>query len=90
MQSRALESGQELPPSFIATAKALGASSQKIAQKDLLVLKGNQDTLVPWEPSESFLTGDKFTVKGYECGHAVTEEMIEDAAEWIHQICSKN
>ena len=91
MRQRAGEKAEQLvPTSFLKTVDNLGATSDRVSRKDLLVLKGNEDPLVPWSASQDFinrLPQDKVTVKGYEkVGHAVTREMIDDTAAWILMI----
>lgn len=91
LASRAGENAQQLiPPSFVEVCRRLGATVEQVSRKHLLVLKGNEDVLVPWTASQEFverLPRDKVTVKGYDgVGHAVTGDMIADAANWIQQI----
>lgn len=81
---------QLVPASFVDVCRKLGATVEQVSRKYLLVLKGNEDVLVPWAVSQEFierLPHDKVTVKGYDgVGHAVTGNMIADAADWIRQI----
>lgn len=89
--SRASDNARQLvPPSFVDVCRKLGATIEQVSRKYLLVLKGNEDVLVPWSASKEFverLPRDKVTVKGYDgVGHAVTGNMIADTANWIREI----
>lgn len=80
---------KRLPQLFLDLVQRLKPQLSKISQKDLLILKGDEDKLVPWEASQNFvdrLPGDKATVVGYPgIGHAVPAAMMNDAAYWIQE-----
>lgn len=91
LASRASDNVRQLvPPSLVDVCRKLGATVEQVSRKHLLVLKGNEDVLVPWTASQDFverLPRDKVTVKGYDgVGHAVTGDMVADTAKWIQQI----
>ena len=93
MRSRAGDKVEQLvPTSFADVYRKLAPTVDRVSQKHVLVLKGNEDPLVPWEASQAFvesLPSAKVTVKGYDgVGHAVTADMVADAAAWIKTIRS--
>ena len=91
MLQRAGEQDREarLPPAFLELVSKLGPSPDVLSRKDVLILKGDDDQLVPWSASQGFvsvLPPDKAEVVGYPgVGHAFTGEMREKSAEWIVQ-----
>lgn len=78
-----------LPPAFLGLVSKLGPRPDVLSRKDLLILKGDDDQLVPWSASKGFvslLPAEKAEVVGYPgVGHAFTNEMREKSAEWIVQ-----
>jgi predicted esterase len=78
-----------LPPAFLGLISKLGPKPDVLSKKDLLILKGDDDQLVPWSASQGFvslLPPDKAEVVGYPgVGHAFTGEMREKSAEWMVQ-----
>ena len=80
---------ERLPPSFMSMVSELGPRVEKVAEKDVLILKGDDDTLVPWSASAAWvnqLPKEKAEVVGYPgVGHAFTDEMKERMAQWIDQ-----
>jgi predicted esterase len=91
MLQRAGEQEQEtrLPHAFLGLVSELGPRPAVLSRKDLLILKGDDDQLVPWSASQEFvslLPANKAEVVGYPgVGHAFTREMLEKSAEWIVQ-----
>lgn len=81
---------ERLPSSFLETVRKLQPRSEEVAKKDVLILKGNEDILVPWQPSQSFvdeLPKSRARVIGYDgVGHALDKAMIEDTARWIQAL----
>lgn len=81
------KAAERLPDSFLETVRRLSPKFEEVAKKDMLILKGNDDVLVPWEPSQRFvdkLPKGKVSVVGYDgVGHALTDAMIQDTAKWI-------
>lgn len=75
------------------TVHKLGATAPRLSEKQILVLKGNEDPLVPWQASDAFLQTlpkENLTIKGYEgVGHAVTPAMVLDTAAWISELRSR-
>ena len=95
MIPRATEEKREerLPQAFLDLVAKLDPKLSIISKKDILILKGDQDLLVPWKASEEFvskLPKDKSEVIGYPCGHAFTDEMLEKSANWIVDWCKKH
>lgn len=91
MRSRAGDKLEQLvPTSFADVYHKLAPTVERVSRKHLLVLKGNEDPLVPWEASQAFvesLPREMATIKGYEgVGHAVTADMVADTAGWIKKI----
>jgi len=78
-----------LPHAFLELVSKLGPRPDVLSRKDLLILKGDDDQLVPWSASQGFvslLLPEKAEVVGYPgVGHAFTDEMREKSAEWIVQ-----
>ena len=78
---------ERVPKSFIDVWDRIGPKVERVSRKHLLVLKGDEDPLVPWSASREFvesLPRERATVKGYEgVGHALTQEMVTDTAAWI-------
>lgn len=78
-----------LPHAFLELVSKLGPRPDVLSRKDLLILKGDDDQLVPWSASQGFvslLSPEKAEVVGYPgVGHAFTDEMREKSAEWIVQ-----
>ena len=76
-----------LPKSFLDTVAQLDPQVGKVSLKDLLILKGDDDPLVPWSASEAFvsrLPPDRVEVVGYPgVGHAFPDVMLEKSADWI-------
>jgi predicted esterase len=95
MIPRATEEKREerLPNAFLDFVAKLDPKLDVVSQKDVLILKGDQDVLVPWAASEKFvssLPNDKAEVVGYPCGHAFPAEMLEKSASWIVDWCGKH
>ena len=78
---------KRLPPAFLATIAELDPQLERVSKKDLLILKGDEDPLVLWSASESFvskLPPSRTEVVGYPgIGHAYPDAMKEKCAEWI-------
>jgi hypothetical protein len=76
-----------LPHAFLGLVSKLGPSPDVLSRKDLLILKGDDDQLVPWSASQGFLSllpPEKAKVIGFPgVGHAFTDEMRDKSAEWI-------
>jgi hypothetical protein len=76
-----------LPHAFLELVSKLGPKPDVLSKKDLLILKGDEDQLVPWSASQGFvslLPKDKAGVIGFPgVGHAFTDEMRDESAEWI-------
>jgi hypothetical protein len=91
MLQRAGEQDREarLPPTFLELVSKLGPRPDVLSRKDLLILKADEDQLVPWSASQEFvslLPPDKAEVIGYPgVGHVFTGGMREQSAEWIVQ-----
>ena len=89
MIQRAGEQDREtrLPRSFLGLVSKLGPKPDVLSRKDLLILKGDDDQIVPWSASQGFvslLPKDKAEVIGFPgVGHAFTDEMRDKGAEWI-------
>jgi predicted esterase len=83
-----------LPKAFLDLVASLDPKLDVISKKDMLILKGDDDQLVPWEASEEFvskLPKDKAEVVGYPgVGHAFTPEMQERSAKWIVDWCTRH
>jgi predicted esterase len=83
-----------LPQAFLDLVASLDPKLDVISKKDMLILKGDDDQLVPWEASEEFvskLPKDKAEVVGYPgVGHAFTPEMQERSAKWIVDWCTRH
>ena len=81
--------GKRLPPTFLDIVAKLDPRLEIVSGKDLLILKGDVDKLVPWSACEGFVSGLDPTnteVVGYPgVGHAFSEEMREKSADWIAQ-----
>jgi predicted esterase len=96
MTLRAQEGDKEklLPQTFLNLVASLDPKLDVISKKDMLILKGDEDKLVPWEASEEFvskLPKDKAEVVGYPgVGHAFTPEMQERSAKWIVGWCTRH
>jgi predicted esterase len=96
MLQRAGEQEREtrLPPAFLGLVSKLGPRPDSLSRKDLLILKGDDDQLVPWSASQGFvslLPPEKAEVIGYPgVGHAFTDEMRDESAEWIANWRSKH
>ena len=78
---------QRLPQAFLDLVGELDPKLGVISKKDVLILKGDEDQLVPWEASDQFvnkLSKDKAEVVGYPgIGHVFTNAMLEKSASWI-------
>ncbi|KAI5304172.1 Folylpolyglutamate synthetase [Ascosphaera pollenicola] len=78
-----------LPPAFLEVVNATGPSPEKLAGKDILVLKGDDDESVPFAAGEGFvnrLDADRVKVTGYPgVGHELTEGMMREGATWIRE-----
>jgi hypothetical protein len=76
-----------LPHAFLGLVSKLGPRPDILSRKDLLILKGDDDQLVPWSASQGFvsqLPPEKAQVIGFPgVGHAFTDEMRSKSAEWI-------
>ncbi|KAK4936003.1 hypothetical protein LTR10_023050 [Elasticomyces elasticus] len=87
MRVHAKDSRKLMPSSFLATVRRLQPNNEEVAKKSVLIIKGNEDNLVPWEPSQTFveqLPKARVQVIGYDgIGHALTKAMQEDTAKWI-------
>lgn len=84
---------ERLPKAFLELVSKLDPKLDVISKKDMLILKGNDDVLVPWAASEKFvgkLPKDKAEVEGFPCGHAFTDEMLEKSASWVVDWCGKH
>jgi len=84
---------ERLPKAFLDLVAKLDPKLDVISKKDILILKGDDDQLVPWEASEDFvskLSKDKAEVVGFPCGHAFPDEMLEKSASWIVDWCGKH
>jgi hypothetical protein len=84
---------ERLPKGFLDLVAKLDPKLDVISKKDMLILKGDDDLLVPWEASEEFvskLPKDKAEVIGFPCGHAFTDDMLEKSASWIVDWCGKH
>jgi predicted esterase len=85
---------ERLPKAFLELVATLDPKLDVISKKDMLILKGDEDKLVPWEASEEFvgkLPKDKAEVVGYPgVGHAFTDTMLEKSAGWIVEWCAKH
>ena len=85
---------ERLPQAFLDLVGRLDPKPDIISKKDILILKGDDDKLVPWEASKEFvskLPKDKAEIVGYPgIGHAFTEEMLEKSASWIVEWCEKH
>ena len=76
------------PPSTAFTSPDAGANP--FIGRKILVLSGRHDRLVPHEPhTRAFLDALELGPEGvkehqaYECGHELTEEMVERAARFV-------
>lgn len=76
-----------LPPAFLDLVSKLDPTVENVSKKDVLILKGDDDPLVPWSASEPFVSSlpkERAEVVGYPgVGHAFPKEMLEKAAGWI-------
>lgn len=76
-----------LPDPFLALVDKLDPKEAILSRKDILILKGDNDKLVPWSASEAFvsrLPDQCKEVVGYPAvGHSFTETMRQKAAQWI-------
>ena len=92
MIPRAEEKREErLPQAFLDLVAKLDPKLDIISKKDLLILKGDEDLLVPWKASEEFvskLPKGRVEVIGYPCGHAFPDAMLEKSAGWIVNWCA--
>lgn len=89
MLSRVGEQEREshLPHAFLGLVSKLGPRPDILSRKDLLILYGDEDQVVPWSASQGFvslLPKEKTEVIGFPgTGHAFTDEMRDKSAEWI-------
>jgi pimeloyl-ACP methyl ester carboxylesterase len=89
MLQRAGERDREarLPHAFLGLVSKLGPRPDILSKKDLLILKGDEDQLVPWSASQGFvslLPKDRAEVIGFPgVGHNFADEMRDMSAEWI-------
>lgn len=78
-----------LPKTFLELVTNLDPQVEELSKKDLLILKGDEDPLVPWTASQDFvsrLPSDKTEVVGYPgVGHAYPQAMLEKFTEWVVQ-----
>lgn len=78
-----------LPPTFIKMVQSTGPSAEKLAGKEILVLKGDDDELVPFRAGEELLSQvptNSIEFVGYPgVGHKFTEEMRVKGAAWIRE-----
>lgn len=76
-----------LPHDFLGLVSKLGPRPDVLATKDLLILKGDDDQLVPWSVSQGFvslLPPERAEVVGFPgVGHGFTDEMRDESAGWI-------
>lgn len=81
------ERSRRLPQSFLDVVARLDPQLERLALKDILILKGDDDPLVPWSASQGFvsrLPATRAEVVGYPgVGHAFPDEMLERSASWI-------
>lgn len=77
-----------LPADFVKTVRALAPRVEEVSKKDILILRGENDLLVPWSASESFvgqLPASKTEVVGFPgIGHQLYGGMVEKTVDWIH------
>lgn len=95
MIPRATEAKKDelLPQPFLDLVAKLDPKLDIISKKDILILKGDEDQLVPWEASEEFvskLPKEKTEVVGFPCGHAFPDAMLEKSASWIVEWVGKH
>ena len=90
-QRAALDGGsvaERMPEGFMKVVEELGPRIEKVGAKDVLILKGDEDALVPWSASEEWvskLPKERAEVVGYPgVGHAFPEAMKEKLANWIN------
>ena len=84
---------ERLPNAFLDLVAKLDPKLDIIIKKDMLILKGDNDVLVPWAASEKFVSNlpkEKAEVIGFPCGHAFPDEMLEKSASWIVDWCGKH
>lgn len=78
-----------LPAEFVKTVRSLSPRVEKVSKKDILILRGEDDVLVPWSASEAFvgqLPTSKTEVVGFpKVGHELYGGMVEKTVEWIHR-----
>jgi len=89
MLQRAGEQDREarLPQAFLDIVVKLDPRLETVSTKDLLILKGDDDNLVPWSASQRFVSAlppEKVEVVGYPgVGHAFPDAMLKKSAAWI-------
>ncbi|KAF7300644.1 hypothetical protein HMN09_00949900 [Mycena chlorophos] len=78
------------PQTFLKTLEAQAPKPEHFAGKRLLVLSGGADPLVPWAASQEFVSrlgsagpGKREIVVLPDVGHAVPEEMVKLAADFV-------
>lgn len=79
-----------MPPTFVELLEKLAPNPAELAKKDILILKGDEDRLVPWEASQEVVENlrknskGQVEVVGYPgVGHAYPDAMVEKVADWV-------
>ena len=76
-----------MPHAFLGLVSKLGPRPDVLSKKDLLILKGDDNEIVPWSASQGFvslLPPQKPEVIGFPgVGQPFTDEMREKSAKWI-------
>jgi predicted esterase len=88
------ESDKLLPKSFRETVRRLSPSVGEVSKKDILILKGEDDQLIPWKACRNFvdrLPASKMEIVGYPgVGHELYPGMDAKTLDWIHKWRLKN
>ncbi|KAI5284163.1 hypothetical protein KEM54_001557 [Ascosphaera aggregata] len=82
-----------LSPVFVETVKSVGPTVETLQDKDILILKGDNDNLVPFEGGREFIEtlGNRVKVIGFPgVGHEFTDGMVDKGASWITEWLDKN
>jgi predicted esterase len=78
---------KRLPQGFHDIVAKLDPRLENVSKKDLLILKGEIDELVPWSACQGFvshLPPETTELVGFpDVGHAFPREMMEKSVDWI-------
>jgi predicted esterase len=81
------EKDKRLPKLFLDLVAKLDPKLENVSRKEVLILKGDEDELVPWSASQEFvgrLPNERKEVVGFPgVGHKFTDQMMAKAVSWI-------